>query len=385
MTNPQRFINRAIVFLVLVAGVLAVLWEILARAFLYNPWLNGLILAVLLLGIGYNIRRMLRIKPEVRWIDAYRTAAPGFAMMEAPRLLSPIAQALGERERQRKSRTAFSTVSLRYLLDSVSFRLDESRDIATYLRNLLIFLGLLGTFWGLLEAIGSISGVIAGMTAQTDDLVALFNDVITRLSGPISGMGTAFSASLFGLAGSLVLGFLDLQASQAQNAFYNDLEEWLTGLTRLAGLEGPSMDGIGGAPMPAYVAAMLQQTADNLDRLQSQLSRSEDNRGELQGAVGLLSQRLAELSDRLAQDQDVVERMVSGQQELLRHLAHRGDTPAIDTTTRDHIRNTDVQLGRLIEELNRGRNELVRELRNEIKLVARTIAIVAGEPDVARD
>jgi hypothetical protein len=385
MTNPQRFINRAIVFLVLVGIVLAVLWEILAGAFVYNPWLNGLILAVLLLGIAYNIRRMLRIKPEVRWIEAYRTAAPGFAMLEPPRLLAPIAQALGERERQRKGRTAFSTVSLRYLLDSISFRLDESRDIATYLRNLLIFLGLLGTFWGLLEAIGSISTVIASMTAQTDDLVALFNDVITRLSGPISGMGTAFSASLFGLAGSLVLGFLDLQASQAQNAFYNDLEEWLSGLTRLAGIEGAAVEGLGGAPMPAYVAAMLQQTADNLDRLQTQLSRSEDNRGELQGAVGLLSQRLAELSDRLAHDQDVVQRMVGGQQEILRHLAQRSDTPAIDSNTRDHIRNTDVQLGRLIEELSRGRNEMVRELRNEIKLVARTIAIVAGEPDVARE
>jgi hypothetical protein len=306
-------------------------------------------------------------------------------MLDPPRLLSQIAAALGERERQRKGRGALSTLSLRYLLDSVSFRLDESRDIALYLRNLLIFLGLLGTFWGLLEAIGTISSVIASMTANTGDIVQLFNQVIGRLAGPLSGMGTAFSASLFGLAGSLVLGFLDLQASQAQNAFYNDLEEWLTGLTRLAAAEGPAVEGLSGAPMPAYVSAMLQQTADNLDRVQNLLTRSEDNRGELQSAIGTLSSRLAALSDRLSRDQDLVERLLTSQQEMLRQMAHRPDGPALDPATREHIRNTDVQLGRLIEELGRGRAELSREIRNEIKLVARTIAIVAGEPEVVRD
>ena len=385
MTNPQRYINRSILFLVLVGIVVVLLREIVARAFLYNAYLNGLILGVLLLGIAYNAQRVLRLKPEIRWIEGYRTAAPGFSLLDPPRLLTPIATALGERERQRKGRGSLSAVSLRYLTDSVMSRLDESRDIALYLRNLLIFLGLLGTFWGLLEAIGTISTVIASMTANTGDIVQLFNQVIGRLAGPLSGMGTAFSASLFGLAGSLVLGFLDLQASQAQNAFYNDLEEWLTGLTRLAGAEGPGLEGVGGAPMPAYVSAMLQQTADNLERVQSLLTRSEDNRGELQGAIGTLSNRLAAISDRLTRDQDLVERLLASQQEMLRHLSQRPDAPVLDANTREHIRNTDVQLGRLIEEMGRGRTELSRELRSEIKLVARTIAIVAGEPEVVRD
>jgi hypothetical protein len=385
MTNPQRYINRTILFLVLVGIVVAVLRDIVGRAFFYNAWLNGLILGVLLLGVAYNAQRILRLKPEIRWIEAYRTAAPGISMVDPPRLLSAIATALGERERQRRSRGSLSAMSLRYLLDSVSFRLDESRDIALYLRNLLIFLGLLGTFWGLLEAIGAISGVIASMKATTGDLVQLFDQVIGRLAGPLSGMGTAFSASLFGLAGSLVLGFLDLQASQAQNAFYNDLEEWLTGLTRLAGVEGPAVEGLAGAPMPAYVSAMLQQTADNLDRVQNLLARSEDSRGDLQGAIGTLSNRLAALSERLVRDQDMVERLLASQQEMLRQLAQRPDAPVLDANTREHIRNTDVQLGRLIEEIGRGRAELSRELRNEIKLVARTIAIVAGEPEVVRD
>ena len=132
------------------------------RAFQHNPWLNGLILAILLFGIFFNIRRILRLKPEARWIEAFRTNAPGFSLQDAPRLLAPIAAVLGER--QRRGRTALSTLSLRHLLDSISSRLDENRDIAGYLRNLLIFLGLLGTFWGLIEAIGAISGVIAGLT-----------------------------------------------------------------------------------------------------------------------------------------------------------------------------------------------------------------------------
>lgn len=380
--TPQRFINRSVFFLLLAGIVVAVLHQIIWQAFQHNPWLNGLILAILLFGIFYNIRRILRLKPEMRWIDAFRSNAPGFSLHEAPRLLAPIAAVLGER--QRRSRASLSALSLRHLLDSISARLDENRDIAVYLRNLLIFLGLLGTFWGLIEAIGAISGVIAGLSIGTGDFVTLFNDLKSGLLRPLGGMGTAFSASLFGLAGSLILGFLDLQASQAENSFMNELEEWLSGITRLAVPEAGFSE-FGGPPLPAYVSALLQQTADNLDRLQQLISRSEDGRSGLQTTVGHLSHNLAQLSDRLAREQDILERMASGQQMLLQHLAQRSDTGQLDQATRDHIRNTDVQLGRLLDEIGRGRQELSRELRNEIKLVARTIAIVAGEPQAVGD
>jgi hypothetical protein len=269
----------------------------------------------------------------------------------------------------------------------VSSRLDESRDTARYLTGLLIFLGLLGTFWGLLEALNAIGSVIATMSRGGEDLLLLFNEVIGGLTGPISGMGTAFSASLFGLAGSLVLGFLDLQATQAQNAFYNELEEWLAGLTRLGTAEGPAgLEGVGGASMPAYVSAMLQQTADNLDRLQQLMTRGESDRGELQGALLALNQHLGALSHQAGRDQEIQERLLKAQQDLVRHLAQRVEGSAgLDAATRDHIRNTDIQLGRLLEETVRGRAEMSRELRNEIKFVARTIAIAAGEPQMVRD
>jgi hypothetical protein len=248
----------------------------------------------------------------------------------------------------------------------------------------LIFLGLLGTFWGLIGAIGAISGVVAGLTLGEGDLVSVFNELKTGLMQPLSGMGTAFSASLFGLAGSLVLGFLDLQASQAEHSFYNELEEWLSGITRLAVPDVGAAE-LGGPSMPAYLSALLQQTADNLDRLQQVIGRSENERAALQGSMNQLNQNLSSLSDRLGREQELLERMVGSQQTLMQHLTTRGENAALDPATRDHIRNTDVQLGRVLEELARGRHELSRELRSEIKLVARTIAIVAGEPQVVGD
>ena len=380
---PQRFIYRSLLFLVFVAIVVGALHQVIWTAFQHNPWLNGVILAILLFGIFFNIRRILRLKPEARWIEAFRTNAPGFSLQDAPRLLAPIAAVLGER--QRRSRTALSTLSLRHLLDSISSRLDENRDISGYLRNLLIFLGLLGTFWGLIEAIGAIGGVIAGLTIGTGDFTAVFNEFKAGLLQPLSGMGTAFSASLFGLAGSLVLGFLDLQASQAEQNFYNELEEWLSGITRLAVPDGGLPELAGGPALPAYLSALLQQTADNIDRLQQVVGRGEQERGALQAMVNQLNHNLAALADRLGRDQDMLDRMLGSQQQLVQHLAQRADTGGLDQTTRDHIRNTDLQLGRLLDELARGRVELSRELRNEIKLVARTIAIVAGEPQVVGD
>lgn len=380
--TPQRFIYRTLLFLLLAGIVAAALHSIIWEAFQHNPWLNGLILAILLFGVFYNLRRILRLKPETRWLEAFRTGAAGFSLQDAPRLLAPIAAVLGER--QRRGRASLSALSLRHLLDSLSSRLDENRDIAVYLRNLLIFLGLLGTFWGLIAAIGAISGVVAGLTLGSGDLVAVFNELKEGLMRPLSGMGTAFSASLFGLAGSLILGFLDLQASQAEHSFYNDLEEWLSGITRLATPDLPGGE-LGGPSLPAYLSALLQQTADNLDRLQQLVGRGETERTALQGTMTQLNQNLATLGDRLAREQEMLERMVGSQQALVQHLAQRGDTGSIDNATRDHIRNTDVQLGRLLDEVTRGRHELSRELRGEIKLVARTIAIVAGEPQAVGD
>jgi len=377
MTNPQRFINRVILFLVLALAVVAVVHDIVWRSFMHNPALNGLILGVLLLGILYALRRIIQLKPEVRWIEAFRTSGPGFSLEATPRLLAPVAGALGEQER--RGRASLSALSMRYLLDSISARLDESRDITRYQTGLLIFLGLLGTFWGLLETITAVSRVIADLTLAGDDMAGMFDELKSGLAAPLSGMGTAFSSSLFGLAGSLVLGFIDLQATQAQNSFYNDMEEWLSGLTRLSSTEQQmSTTGLAPAtPMPTYLQGMLEQHAENLDSLRYSLQRSEESRNQLNSALATLNDRLEALGDQLRHDREAMAQVVELQQQARGRDRHGG----LDEATREHIRNTDAKLGRLIEEISHGREEMTRELRAEIKLVSRTIAIAAGEPE----
>ncbi len=237
MTRPNVYLIRMAVFLLAVFIVAALLSPVLLGAFANNPLLNGLILLVLLLGIAWNLRQVLRLAPEVTWLDTYQNARPQLTSIPSPQLLAPMANMLAAREAQSRTDQARFTLSasaMRSLLDGIASRLDESRELSRYMTGLLIFLGLLGTFWGLLKTIGSVSDVIASMSVGSGDLNALFEQLKSGLAKPLAGMGTAFSASMLGLAGALVLGFLDLTAGQAQNRFFNDLEEWLAGLTRLS-------------------------------------------------------------------------------------------------------------------------------------------------------
>ena len=380
MSSPQRFLNRMIVFLVVAAAAAATAYEILFRIYMYNPLLNGLILAVLLVGIVYIFRRVFVLKPEIRWIEAFRTSKPGFSLQAAPRLLAPVAAALGEQER--RGRFVLPAMSARYLLDSISARLDESRDISRYQVGLLIFLGLLGTFWGLLDTIGSVSQVINGLSVGQGDLVTMFEELKAGLAAPMGGMGTAFGSSLFGLAGSLVLGFLDLQANQAQNSFYNDVEEWFSGLTRLSGAE-PLFSG-SDVSIPAYVQALLEQTAENLEGLQRSVARSEENQTTVHSGLIALTERLSALGDQIATEQALLARLISSQEELRPVLARlaEADGGGVDEATRNHIRNMDVYLARLLDETVQGRSQMTHELRSEIKMVARTIAAAAGDTRV---
>ena len=380
MSSPQRFINRMIVFLVVSAAAAATAYEILFRIYMYNPVLNGFILAVLLVGIVYIFRRVFVLKPEIRWIEAFRTSKPGFSLQAAPRLLAPVAAALGEQER--RGRFVLPAMSARYLLDSISARLDESRDISRYQVGLLIFLGLLGTFWGLLDTIGSVSQVINGLSVGQGDLVTMFEELKAGLAAPMGGMGTAFGSSLFGLAGSLVLGFLDLQANQAQNSFYNDVEEWFSGLTRLSGAE-PLFTG-SDVSIPAYVQALLEQTAENLEGLQRSVARSEENQTTVHSGLIALTERLSSLGDQIATEQALLARLISSQEELRPVLARlaEADGGGVDEATRNHIRNMDVYLARLLDETVQGRSQMTHELRSEIKMVARTIAAAAGDTRV---
>ena len=243
LSSPRAFLLRMLVFVLLVGFLVLILHEQIRRAFLSNPGLNGLIFGVLFIGIVLAFRQVIRLFREVRWVNDFRVSDPGLALRDAPVLLAPMASLLGNR----LGRASISTLTLRSILDSVGTRLDEARDIGRYLTGLLVFLGLLGTFWGLLETVSSVGAVISGLSVQGDAAV-VFDDLKRGLGEPLSGMGIAFSSSLFGLSGSLVLGFLDLQAGQAQNRFYNELEDWLSGTVADARIEGDEGDFAGGAP-----------------------------------------------------------------------------------------------------------------------------------------
>src|ERR1700757_1068383 len=222
LSSPRIFLIRMLVFVILVGLVGFVLHKQIEVAFMANPGLNGLILAVEAIGIILSFRQVLRLYPEIAWVNNFRLADPGLAVDRPPVLLAPMAAILGSRV----GRMAMSSQLMRGILDSIATRLDEARDISRYMTGLLVFLGLLGTFWGLIETMGSIGNVIQKLNVG-GEAGSVFDQLKQGLAAPLSGMGISFSSSLFGLAGSLVLGFLDLQTSQAQNRFYTQLEDWL--------------------------------------------------------------------------------------------------------------------------------------------------------------
>lgn len=385
MNRPQRYLIRMIVFLAIVAVAVAVLSGRLKDPFLANPLFNGMILGVLLLGVIYIFRQVVSLRPEVAWLKRLRReSSERFLYPESltterpPRLLGPMATML----RERKGRLALSTTSMRALLDGISSRIEESHDISRYMIGLLIFLGLLGTFWGLLETVSAVGETIAGLSATAAEPAVLFDDLKRGLSRPLSGMGTAFSSSLFGLAGSLVLGFLELQASQAHSRFVNELEEWLSSVTRLSS-GGPIGDGE--QSVPAYIQALLEQTADSLDTLQRTFARSEEDRDSVNRNLNALGESLSTLTDQMRTEQDVLLRLAethSHIQPLLSRLTEvETKVGGLDEASRAHLRNVDLRLGQLVEELGKGRDHAVHEIRSEIRLLARTIAAIAEESE----
>ncbi|MFG1401888.1 flagellar motor protein MotA [Xanthobacter sediminis] len=320
LSSPRIFLVRMVVFLALCAALAAVLHRQIAAAFLNNPGLNGVIFGVLAVGIILAIRQVARLFPEVDWVNSFRLADPGLEVSRTPTLLAPMAALL----RDRVGRMTITQTTMRSILDSIGTRLDESRDMARYLTGLLVFLGLLGTFWGLLETVSSIGRVISSLQVGPDS-GSVFEDMKSGLAAPLGGMGIAFSSSLFGLAGSLVLGFLDLQAGQAQNRFYIDLEDWLSTTVR-------DLDTAPGAPERAggaYVALPAPRIeADELvaaiDRLENTMSEAGSQR--VTAAMSHLAESLQGLVTHLRSEQALIRQLLDTQgrqQESLRHLVER--------------------------------------------------------------
>lgn len=325
LTPPGLYLIRMLIFLTLVAFLAAILHKQLFSALMQNPGLNGLICAVLFFGLAYSFRQVLRLYPEIKWVNAFRIADPGLAISHQPSLLAPMATML----RDRTGAISLSTGAMSSIMDSISSRLDEARDTGRYLVGLLVFLGLLGTFWGLLLTIKSVGDAIGAIDTNASDTVQLFGDLKAGLTAPLQGMGTAFSSSLLGLAGSLVLGFMELQASHAHNRFYNELEEWLSGITELT----PGAGGPGEAGTNRQLSATLYDMQRILEELNVRLGENP-GAGGLQGGSGEgvhdLARGLNQFVVQMREEQKIIREWVDEQAaqqtlvtETLRDLAEK--------------------------------------------------------------
>jgi len=377
MTRPITYLIRMVVFLIAVGIVAGLLSPVLVKAFDNNPLLNSFIMLVLGLGIVWNVLQVIRLTREVNWLETYQTARNRLSVVASPRLLAPMASMLAAREGRTRDqgRITLSTTAMRSLLDGISSRLDESRELSRYMTGLLIFLGLLGTFWGLLKTVGAVSDVISGMSMGSSDVNALFEQLKNGLTQPLAGMGTAFSASMFGLSGALVLGFLDLTAGQAQNRFFNELEDWLAGLTRLS--SGALSEG--DSSVPVYVQALLEQTAENMEALQHVLARGEESRSQSNQATMVLNERIGSLTDTMRANQQLMLRIAETQAALGPALQRLGDMHGGDDIARAHLRNIEIYLQRLLAENEQGRAQSTAELRNDLRILTRTVAALAEE------
>ena len=374
MNSPNRFIQRMIVFIVLNLILGFFLISSLIDAFLTNPIINGLIFSVLGFGIIIIFRQVYTLRPEIQWIEGYkRNKAKGLTgNLDNKKLvlLAPMASLLEEH----KGRFTISSLAMRSLLDSLNLRLDETREISRYLIGLLVFLGLLGTFWGLLNTIGSVGEVINSLGTEDEDSSLMFLKLKEGLKQPLDGMGTAFSSSLFGLSGSLILGFLDIQASQSQNQFYNDVEEWLSTMSLIA-VNNKDSQKIQEDGVPVYVQALLEQTAESIDSLQSTLGRGEDERKHLADNFANLAEKMSAVADQIQSNQKALAKGSDKSIDITPLVEYMREHPnGLDDPTKEHIRNMDISIRRLVEENNQGNRQLITELRSEIKLLAKTIS-----------
>lgn len=373
MYHPRRYLRRMTLFLGCITLIVIPFGHSFASFFLANPILNGVILGLLLIGIIAQFRNVFGLAPEYKLIEAIKRQhidlpSDGHKL----RLLGPLFSML----REERGQIRLSAQSYQTILDSVSARLDEDREISRYLTRILIFLGLLGTFWGLLETIQSVGNVINALPSGEVNAGLVFGDLKNQLKAPLSGMGIGFSSSLFGLSSSLILGFLDLQAGQAQNRFYSKLEDWLSGQTKLSGTQ--RFDGEGDS-VPAYLSALVEKSADHMEHLTKLIAQEDHNRRNLDQRLLLLTEKLSLLSDQMHTEQSLLLKLGEGQMELRPVLKALGEQMyqgqfGFDDASKSHLRNMDLSLQHMLQENARSKEQFANDIKAEIRLIARMMS-----------
>ena len=359
-SQPIRQIVTMLIVVALVAVGAWLLHDTVFGIIGTNPWLNGFIAGVFLLAVVTCFWQVLILVKSVSWIESFARHEPGSADAEAPQLLAPLAQLL----RTRGARSQLSNSSSRSILESVATRIDEARDITRYLINLLIFLGLLGTFYGLATTVPAVVDTIRSLAPQEGESgLDVFSKLMGGLESQLGGMGTAFSSSLLGLAGSLVVGLLELFAGHGQNRFYRELEDWLTSITRV-GFAGAEGDGDG-----APTAALMEHVSAQIEVLQTIAAQTEAGRQAQEEAMAALTAAVARLSQNLGAEAGqtaALTRIAEGQERLIAALTGAEGGAHSDAESRMRLRSIDVQLLKILEELSAGRAESLADLRADL-------------------
>lgn len=365
-SQPIRQIVTMLVVVGLVAAGAWVIHDAVLGIIGTNLLLNGFIAAVFVLAVLTCFWQVFILVQSVSWIEAFARHDPGSAEAEAPRLLAPLAALL----RERGARSQISASSSRSILESVATRIDEARDITRYLSNLLIFLGLLGTFYGLATTVPAVVDTIRSLAPENGESgLDVFAKLMGGLESQLGGMGTAFSSSLLGLAGSLVVGLLELFASHGQNRFYRELEDWLSSITRLGFAAG---DGDGDSP----VVAVLDHLAGQIEVLQTLVAQSEQGRTDLQAGIAALTQAVAGLAARAEAEAGqlaLLTRLAEGQDRLIAAAEDAEGAGAADAESRMRLRSIDVQLLKILEEIAAGRAETMADLRSDMAVLTNAV------------
>lgn len=363
-SQPVRQVVLMLIVLGLVAAGVYLALPRISAVFLANPYLNGFIAVVFVIGVIACFWQVVQLVASVNWIERFTGQRPDEPGKAAPRLLAPLAALL----RGRKAHAQISSTSARSILDSVATRIDEARDITRYIANLLIFLGLLGTFYGLATTVPAVVETIRALAPSgNEDAADIFGRLMSGLESQLGGMGTAFASSLLGLAGSLVVGMLELFASHGQNRFFRELEEWLSTITRigLAGGEGEAGDMSG-------AVAVLEHMGEQMSALQEMFTKAEASRAAVDQRLETMTHTVERLTARMEEAPDALDilaRLAAGQERMATALEPQKVSEAeepLDAEARMRLRSIDVQLLRILEELSAGRQESTAELRAEL-------------------
>ena len=373
--NPQfsQPFSQVITMLIIVTsvGVISYLaFPSIGPTFLANPYLNGFILMVFFIGVGTCFNQALSLIYSVQWIEGFTTQRAGHENSKPPQLLAPLAGLL----RGRGARTQLGSAASRSILDSISMRIDEQRELTRYITNMLIFLGLLGTFYGLATTVPALVQTIQSLSpAEGESVVDTFSRLQKGLEGQLNGMGIAFASSLLGLAGSLLVGLLEVFSSRGQNRFYGELEDWLSSITRV-GFAGGEGEGTGEQSM---LGAMMDQMSEQMDGMARMYSQTSQGQADVETHLIKLTSTIEKLTHKLDQGQtEALERVAASQEKMLARMG-QGGGEGLDAESRSRLRSIDVQMLRILEEVSSGRQESIGEIRSDLNNLSKAISSMA--------